>query len=160
MKMRSQLPVAALIFSASCIAGLPKTAHAQMAEGPDRDLFVKTCSKCHEIERVLSQRQDQAGWEATISKMQGYGLQADDTDLKRIIAYLATNLPAEKISKLNINTASRIDFEAALSVKRSVASAIIDYREKNGNFKSVEDLKQVPGVDSATVDAKKDSLTI
>jgi competence protein ComEA len=142
-----------LVFAAAC-------AHAQqMADGPDKDLFVKTCSNCHEIERVLSQRQDQAGWEATVAKMKGYGLQADDSDLRRIIAYLAANLPAEPVNKLNINTAARIDFEAILGVKRSVAAAIIDYRDKNGPFKSIDELKKVPGVDAAKVDEKKDSLT-
>lgn len=135
--------------------------HAQqMANGPDKDLFVKTCSSCHEIDRVLSQRQDQAGWEATVAKMKGYGLQADDADLKRIISYLAVNLPPEAATKLNINTATRVDFEAILGVKRSTAAAIIDYRDKNGSFKSVDDLKKVPGVDPAKVDEKKSDLTV
>ncbi|SDF38531.1 helix-hairpin-helix domain-containing protein [Terriglobus roseus] len=136
-------------------------AHAQqMADGPDKDLFVKTCSKCHEIERVLSKRQDKSGWQDTVTKMQGYGLVADDSDLKRIIDYLAVNLPAETMLKLNINTATRIDFESTLSVKRSVAIAIIEYRDKNGGFKSVEELKKVPGVDADVVDAKKNGLTL
>jgi len=136
-------------------------AHAQqMADGPDKDLFVKTCSKCHEIERVLSKRQDKSGWQETVTKMQGYGLVADDADLKRIIDYLAANLPAEAILKLNINTATRIDFESLLSVKRSVATIIIEYRDKNGGFKSIDELKKVPGVDADLVDAKKNSLTL
>ncbi len=137
------------------------SAHAQqLADGPDKDLFVKTCSRCHEVERVLSQRQDQSGWQATVAKMKGLGLQADDADLKRIIDYLAISLPAETILKVNINTASRIDFESVLSVKRSVGAAIIDYRDKNGGFKSLDDLKKVPGVDADVVDAKKSSLTL
>jgi competence protein ComEA len=134
-------------------------ARAQMADGPDKDLFVATCSKCHEIDRVLSKRQDKDGWQETVSKMQGYGLVAQPDDLRRIISYLATNLPAETITKLNINTATRIDFESTLSLKRSVAAAIIEYRDKNGSFRSVDDLKNVPGVEAGTVDAKKASLT-
>jgi competence protein ComEA len=132
----------------------------QLPDGADKDLFVKTCSKCHEIERVLSQRQDAGGWTATVDKMQGYGLVADDADLKRIIAYLSTNLPAQTITKLNVNTAEQIDLEAALSLKRSVAGAIIAYREKNGPFKSLDDLKKVPGVDAAVVDDHKAKLTL
>jgi len=135
-------------------------ARAQMADGPDKDLFIKTCTKCHEVERALSKRQDKTGWQETVAKMQGMGLQADDADLKRIIDYLAINLPADAILKLNINTATRIDLESSLSIKRSVAAAIIDYREKNGAFQSVEDLKKVPGVDATVIDAKKSSLTI
>ena len=129
-----------------------------MANGPDKDLFLKTCSQCHEIDRVMSQRQDRAGWDATIAKMKGYGMQTDEADLKRIIDYLSVNLPAETVSKLNINTATRIDFESALSLKRSIAAAIIEYRDKNGPFKSIDDLKKVPGVDPAKIDEKRSSL--
>ncbi|WP_198137531.1 helix-hairpin-helix domain-containing protein [Terriglobus sp. TAA 43] len=109
---------------------------------------------------MLSKRQDKSGWQETVTKMQGYGLVADDADLKRIIDYLAANLPAEAILKLNVNTATRIDFESLLSVKRSVAAAIIEYRDKNGGFKSIDELKKVPGVDADVVDAKKNSLTL
>ena len=92
--------------------------------------------------------------------MKNYGMQTDDADLKRIIDYLSVNLPAETVNKLNINTATRIDFESALSLKRSVAAAIIEYREKNGPFKSVDDLKKIPGVDPAKIDEKKNSLSL
>ena len=43
--------------------------------------------------------------------------------------------------------------------RRSQAAAIIQYREKNGNFKSIEDLKKVPGIDVDKIEAKKDRLT-
>ena len=39
------------------------------------------------------------------------------------------------------------------------AAAVIQYREKNGPFKSLADLKKVPGIDSAKIEAKKDSIT-
>ncbi|HKX30835.1 MAG TPA: helix-hairpin-helix domain-containing protein, partial [Blastocatellia bacterium] len=45
------------------------------------------------------------------------------------------------------------------SLRRSQAAAIIQYRAKNGKFKSIEDLKKVPGVDAAKIEAKKDRLT-
>lgn len=143
------------------LAGFTPLLNAQqMVDGPDKDLFVNTCSRCHEIERVLSKRQDAEGWKATIAKMQGYGMQAPEADLKRITYYLAANLPAEKIEKMNINTAGRIDFEAKLGVKRSVAAAIVEYRDKNGNFKSVDDLKKVPGTDPAVIEARRGDLTV
>jgi competence protein ComEA len=39
------------------------------------------------------------------------------------------------------------------------AAAIIEYRAKNGPFKSIEDLKKVPGIDAAKIEARKDRLT-
>ena len=35
----------------------------------------------------------------------------------------------------------------------------IVHRDKNGPFKSIGDLKKVPGIDAAKIDAKKDRLT-
>jgi competence protein ComEA len=153
--------ISALLYTGVLFTVATTTSSAQqLPDGPDKNLFVKTCSQCHEIDRVMSQRQDKAGWEATVAKMKGYGMQTDEADLKRIIDYLSVNLPAEAVTKLNINTATRIDFESALSLKRSVAAAIIEYREKNGPFKSIDDLKKIPGVDPAKIDEKKSSLSL
>jgi competence protein ComEA len=157
MKIPSPFAVRFVLLTGCAVLSL-NTHAQQMPDGPEKDLFVKTCSRCHEVERALSQRQDKVGWQATVAKMQGLGLQADEADLRRIIDYLSANLPAETVEKMNINTATRIDFEATLSVKRSVAAAIIEYREKNGPFKSVDDLKKVPGVNAEKVDAKKSNL--
>ena len=35
----------------------------------------------------------------------------------------------------------------------------MDYRKNNGNFKSLDDLKKVPGLDPKMLDAKKDHIT-
>ena len=51
-----------------------------------------------------------------------------------------------------------IDLESGLSLRRSQAAAIIQYREKNGPFKSIEELKKVPGIDIEKIEAKKDRL--
>jgi competence protein ComEA len=48
--------------------------------------------------------------------------------------------------------------ESGLSLKRSQAAAIIERRTKNGKFKNIEELKKVPGVDAAKIEAKKDRL--
>jgi competence protein ComEA len=57
-----------------------------------------------------------------------------------------------------VNKAAAIEFESGLSLRRSQAAAIIRYREKHGPFKSIKDLKKVPGVDAAKIEAKKDRL--
>jgi competence protein ComEA len=57
-----------------------------------------------------------------------------------------------------VNKAAAIEFESGLSLRRSQAAAVIQYREKNGPFKSIADLKKVPGIDVAKIEAKKDRL--
>jgi competence protein ComEA len=135
------------------------TAQAQLPEGPGRELAAKTCSQCHEPDRILAQHQDREGWAATVNKMVSLGLQASDADIKTIVDYLATVLPAEQVEKMNINKMTAVEFETNLGVSRPVSRAIVDYRDKNGDFKTLDDLKKVPGVDPAKVDAKKDRLT-
>lgn len=59
---------------------------------------------------------------------------------------------------MNVNTAPAIEMESRLSLRRSQAAAIIAYRSKNGKFKTIDDLKKVPGVDTEKIEAKKDRI--
>jgi competence protein ComEA len=137
---------------------LPLGMFAQLPDGPGKQETQKLCTQCHEIERALSPRQDHDAWQATINKMITLGLRGSDDDLKLVVDYLAKNYPGEPIPKLNVNTATAIQFESALSLKRSESAAVIEYRAKNGNFKSLDDFKNVPGVPFEKFQAKKDRL--
>ena len=75
-----------------------------------------------------------------------------------MLDYLVKNFPADELPKINVNKAEAIELESGLSLKRSQAAAIIQYRNQHGAFKSVEDLKKVPGVDVEKVEAKKNRL--
>jgi competence protein ComEA len=63
------------------------------------------------------------------------------------------------MERLNVNKATQIEFESRLSLKRSEARAVIEFRDKNGPFKSLADLKKVPGIDAAKIEAKKGVIT-
>lgn len=132
---------------------------AQFPDGPGKDETLKLCSQCHEVERVTSQRMDAAGWQESVNKMVSLGMSGKDAEIRAVVDYLAKNFPADVVPKLNVNKAMAIELESALSLKRSQAAAIVEYRTKNGDFKSIEDLKKVPGLDAAKLDAKKDRLT-
>lgn len=138
---------------------LAAPAFAQLPDGPGKAQTEKICSQCHEIERSVSLRQDRAGWQATIDKMVSLGAKASDKDLQSVLDYLTAHYPADDVPRLNVNTARAIEFESALGLKRSESAKIIEYREKHGPFKSIDDLKKVPGIDVAKIDAKKDRLT-
>lgn len=51
-----------------------------------------------------------------------------------------------KNSKVNINTALQTELETLTGIGPSTALKIIDYRKENGEFKSIEDIKNVPGI--------------
>jgi competence protein ComEA len=133
-------------------------ARAQFPEGPGKAEMVKVCSGCHEVERSAAMHQDRDGWKATVDKMIALGAKGTDQEFAAALDYLAKNFPPEEMPRLNVNKAAAIEFESRLSLKRSEAAAIIQYREKNGPFKSIEDLKKVPGIDVAKIEAKKDKL--
>jgi competence protein ComEA len=143
---------AAVVFSGMvCAQGFPDL--------PGKDVTIKACGTCHEPERASSLRQDRAGWDATISAMVGRGMVLTDAEYTTVLDYLTKAFPAEALPPLNINTAEAIDMESALSLLRSQAAAIIAYRDKHGKFKSLDDLKKVPGIDFAKIEAKKDRIT-
>jgi len=131
---------------------------AQLPEGPGREQTQKLCSDCHELERSISLRQDRDGWKATVNKMISLGAQGSEEEFSVVLDYLSRNYPAQKLPPLNVNTAKSIDLEARLSLRRSEAAAVIEYRAKHGSFKSIDDLKKVPGVDPAKIDRKQDIL--
>jgi competence protein ComEA len=130
----------------------------QLPDGPGRQETEKLCSNCHELARSVSLREDRDGWKTTINKMISLGAQGSEQEFATVLEYLSAHFAAEALPPLNVNKAKAIDFEARLSLRRSQAAAIIDYRTRHGVFKSIEDLKKVPGVDTAKIDAKKDIL--
>ncbi len=63
-------------------------------------------------------------------------------------------------NKVNINTATQTQLESLTGIGSTKAKAIIDYRETNGNFKTIEDIMQVKGIGQATFDKIKDDITV
>ena len=47
---------------------------------------------------------------------------------------------------ININKANQTELESLSGIGPSLATRIIEYREQNGNFKSIEDIKNVSGI--------------
>jgi competence protein ComEA len=148
-----------LVFRLSISAALAAGAvWAQLPDGAGKAETQKVCSQCHELERSISLRQDRTGWQATINKMVDLGAKASDAELAATLDYLAAHYPADEVPRINVNKCRAIDLESGLTLKRSQAAAIIEYREKNGPFRSLEDLKKVPGLDAAKIEAKRDRL--
>ncbi|MDP2879515.1 MAG: ComEA family DNA-binding protein [Sulfuricella sp.] len=62
--------------------------------------------------------------------------------------------------QVNLNNATEVELEALKGVGPVKAKSIVDYRIKNGPFKSVDDLEMVPGFGKKTVDKLRADLTV
>jgi len=60
--------------------------------------------------------------------------------------------PTDSKSKVNINTADEATLATLPGIGKKGATAVIEYRTKNGPFKTVDDLKNVPGISDLTVE--------
>ena len=138
---------------------LSVTAWPQLPEGPGKAEVQKLCVGCHELDRSISKRQDRDAWQTTLNKMTALGMKATDGEIRVVVEYLAKNYPADELPPINMNKARAIELESGLSLRRSQAAAVIAYREKNGPFRSIEDLRKIPGIDFTRIEAKKDRLT-
>lgn len=61
-------------------------------------------------------------------------------------------------AKININTATQTELETLSGIGPSMALKIIEYRTKNGEFNTIEDIKNVPGIGDAKFEAIKDEI--
>lgn len=62
--------------------------------------------------------------------------------------------------KINLNTASAEQLQMLDGVGPATASAIIEYREANGNFDSVEELKSVKGIGDKKLHSLSEDVTV
>lgn len=62
--------------------------------------------------------------------------------------------------RININTADVTLLQQLTGVGPVTAQKIVDYREQNGQFSSIEDLKNVSGIGDKTFEKMKDDITI
>lgn len=61
---------------------------------------------------------------------------------------------------VNINTATLEQLDSLPGVGEATANKIITYREENGGFKSIEDLKNVKGIGDKKFEDMKDSICV
>jgi competence protein ComEA len=104
---------------------------------------------------VIGKQGTRQWWQSKVREMLQEETDVPESDVDTIVAYLAKNFP---IVKVNVNKASPKDLETGLELTSKESEAIVNYREAKGNFKSLDDLKKVPGLDAVKIESKKDRL--
>ncbi len=82
--------------------------------------------------------------------------------LTLILLFSASVMAAQTSAvKVNINTASADQIATAMTgIGDSKAKAIVQYRKTNGKFKTVQDLENVDGIGTKTVEKNKGNITL
>lgn len=75
-----------------------------------------------------------------------------------VIGFLMSSLSA--FAAVNVNTATQEQLESLNGIGPAKAQAIIEYRQKNGGFKTLEDLDKVPGIGEGVLSKIKSEVTL
>jgi competence protein ComEA len=121
--------------------------------GEGRETVITICGDCHGPEVVGSQRRTRVEWETLIEDMAARNAVATDEEKTIILTYTLHNF-----GRVNINIATAEDVAQIVQLKPAEASAILDYRQKSGEFKTLDDLRNVPGLDFARIQERKDRI--
>jgi competence protein ComEA len=149
-----------VLFSPACIAFslFTGTAKADLPEGYGKAATIRVCGSCHSPERATTLHQNRQGWEETVTKMAKLGAQGTEDDFDAVLSYLTKNYGLEVPGPLNINKETSVDLQTTLLLRRSQANALIQYRSQHGDFQSIDDLRNIPGLDFAKIEAKKSRI--
>lgn len=102
-----------------------------------------TIDKCNDVESAITKIDGEE-----INIVNNNVLSSDDS----------TNETTNKL--ISINTASQEELMTLNSIGEAKAKAIIEYRNTNGNFKSIEDIKNVSGIGDSLFEKIKSYITV
>ena len=76
------------------------------------------------------------------------------------VTVLTENTSSSSKGKININKATVSELTSIPGVGNSTAEKIVSYRDKNGKFSSIENVKNVSGIGDAKYEKLKDYITV
>ena len=80
--------------------------------------------------------------------------------MKKFLLAIPACLASIALAAVNINTASQSELEQFPGIGPAKAKAIVDYRNGNGPFKSVDELKNIKGIGNAIFNKLKDEAVV
>lgn len=144
----------------ACLAGNTLLAQTlKLPDGPGKATTEKVCGACHGAEILIGRQESRDTWAAIVDDMIQRGATGTDEQFYEVVDYLSKSFSkTSPITKINVNEATAKDLEKALRLPEKQAVAIVHYRDEKGKFGSLDDLKKVPDVDVAKIEASKKRL--
>lgn len=128
---------------------------SDLPPGEGKDTLLRACSDCHGMEVIEGQRRTRKQWRDSVEDMVARGADASERDVKGIVDYLTSAL-----GRVNVNRASQEEIHAVVDLTPADAAAIVEYRQRHGEFKSLDDVKKVPGLDVTKLESRKDRIVL
>ena len=150
----------------SRLAALSEVAEAEinplivMPEGQGKQVILRECTTCHAPDHFVKYHHTEEEWQAIVIRMGQRAKLTSRDDLDAIQKYLASNFPpVVEVGKVNVNKATAQEIAAQLSLTPSEAAAVVQYREKHGQFLLWGELLGIYGVDGRKVEAAKERMS-
>jgi len=155
--MRARLGYALLVHI-GLLAGSTATCVAQASKAParteaaDKADFEAVCGACH-TSSMVSDIRTEPEWKDTVELMVSLGADGTGEQMEAVMRVLLRTL-----TKVNANTAPAAQLALVLDISQANAQTVVKYRAEHGKFKSLADLKKVPGINAAKLDTRKDRV--
>ncbi|HYW44989.1 MAG TPA: ComEA family DNA-binding protein [Bryobacteraceae bacterium] len=122
------------------------------SEAADKADFETVCGACH-TSSMVSDIRTEPEWKEIVEHMVSIGADGTDEQLEAVMRVLLRTL-----TKVNVNTATAEQLPLVLDISEATAQAVVKYRAGHGDFKTLDDLKKVPGINAAKLDTRKDRI--
>jgi competence protein ComEA len=117
----------------------------------DKAAFEAVCGACHPVSMASGLRSE-PDWKETVEVMVKAGAKGTVDQFDGLLRYLRDNL-----TKVNVNTATAAEIAPVLAVSEATARDIVKRRTAK-SFRTIEELEQLPRVDAAKLEARKDRI--
>ena len=155
----------------------PPRGSSLLPPGDGKAIVQRTCVACHRLDVVTSEHGSAAHWTQVVNQMVGRGATLSDPEIDTVVKYLSSHFgpagagtPSTSLGgvtpsvagsatgRVNVNTASVQELQSSLRLSQKQAEAIVQYRKKNGNFKTWQDVAAIPEETPNQIEALQDSL--
>ena len=151
------LLLAGVTIGASAQAQTPNK--SRLPDGPGRAVTERICANCHGPGIFTKRRLDREGWAEVVDDMIRRGAKGEDEDFVLVMDYLVQNFSkTPAVRRVNVNSAEANELAEVLGLAEDQAVTLVEHRRAKGNFKSIDDLKKVPGIDAQAVEARRDRI--
>jgi competence protein ComEA len=139
-----------LVVLAIALLAQEAPAQEQLPRGPGRETVEVICGSCHDVGTATGSHRTSSDWKRLVDAMINRGAVGTDDEFKAVIQYLSKYL-----GLVNVNKATAKDLEEVLEIPASAAEAIVRHRTEHGPFEALDGMKNIPGVDAASIEERK-----